>query len=139
MFSSTVVVELASFPGPSISIWPPLLLVSTPGGSTPPARSHGKHRSGTMVPGMLPSLGIGLLSLLSHFETASAAATKAPPCRYLPGDSGWPLEKDWKKLNANVSGKLIAVVPLGHVCHDPTYDAAACAALQAGWTLPQNQ
>ncbi|KAF2686056.1 isoamyl alcohol oxidase [Lentithecium fluviatile CBS 122367] len=62
-----------------------------------------------------------------------------PTCRYLPSDEGWPSTEQWAQLNASVSGRLIATVPAGHVCHDPTYDAAACAALQGSWALPQTQ
>jgi hypothetical protein len=60
-------------------------------------------------------------------------------CRYLPHDLEWPSVDDWTQLNASVSGRLIAVIPQGHVCHDPTYDAAACAILQESWAMPEVQ
>ena len=60
-------------------------------------------------------------------------------CKYLPGDAGWPTKTTWNKLNTTVSGRLIATVPIGTPCHDPYYDAAACAALQANWEAPQTQ
>ncbi|KAF2712960.1 FAD-binding domain-containing protein, partial [Pleomassaria siparia CBS 279.74] len=58
-------------------------------------------------------------------------------CRYLPGDKAWPSTREWQHLNSTVSGRLIATVPLGSVCHDPTYDAEACESLYQTWSLPQ--
>ncbi|KAK4099847.1 FAD-binding domain-containing protein [Parathielavia hyrcaniae] len=66
---------------------------------------------------------------------ALAARTTAL-CRVLPGDAGWPDAAAWAALNETINGLLVATVPIGHVCHDPTYDADACAALQQGWTRP---
>lgn len=60
-------------------------------------------------------------------------------CRSLPGDASWPATTAWDTLNTTVSGKLIATVPIGSVCHDPNYDEAACTALQNSWTLPETQ
>lgn len=60
-------------------------------------------------------------------------------CRYLPGDAEWPSVDEWNQLNTSVSGRLIAAVPEGHVCHDPTYDETACAALQSNWIMPDAQ
>ena len=60
-------------------------------------------------------------------------------CLCMPGDTCWPGEEEWATLNATLSGRLIATVPLAHVCHDPTFNATACAALQAVWALPQTQ
>jgi len=89
--------------------------------------------------------------MVSHFSTAFALFAAFVPtstarsadanatCRYLPGDERWPSMEQWAQLNASVSGRLIATVPAGHVCHDPTYDAAACAALQESWPYPQTQ
>ncbi|KAK6200842.1 hypothetical protein LQW54_009425 [Pestalotiopsis sp. IQ-011] len=54
----------------------------------------------------------------------------------MPGDSCWPSTATWSQLNATVGGRLIATVPIGSPCHDPNYDAVACAALQDEWTLP---
>ncbi|GAB1314564.1 FAD-dependent isoamyl alcohol oxidase [Madurella fahalii] len=51
-------------------------------------------------------------------------------CRYIPGDAGWPSRRDWARLNATVGGRLIATVPLAHVCHKvgpfAAYDEGAC-------------
>ncbi|KAL4971900.1 hypothetical protein BDW66DRAFT_164609 [Aspergillus desertorum] len=73
-----------------------------------------------------------------------ATATAAPgsasgnaSCHCLPGDSCWPSAAKWNALNSTVGGRLIATVPIGSVCHEPTYDAAACAQLQEDWNLPQ--
>ncbi|EAW08572.1 putative isoamyl alcohol oxidase [Aspergillus clavatus NRRL 1] len=69
--------------------------------------------------------------------SSTAAAWGTPRCRCLPGDSCWPSQSSWDALNSTVGGRLIATVPLGSPCHDPTYDADACKALQADWNLPE--
>ncbi|EPS33218.1 hypothetical protein PDE_08180 [Penicillium oxalicum 114-2] len=60
-----------------------------------------------------------------------------PGCRCLPGDLCWPAAPAWSNLNTKLGGRLIKTVPIGSPCHDPTYDAAACQALQDNWTHPQ--
>ncbi|KAF9697449.1 hypothetical protein EKO04_004690 [Ascochyta lentis] len=57
-------------------------------------------------------------------------------CLTLPGDADWPNAEAWSTLNETVNGKLVATVPIGSPCHDPTYDASACDALKAEWTNP---
>lgn len=61
----------------------------------------------------------------------------ADTCRYLPGDEGWPFKSEWEELNSTVNGQLITTLPVGHVCHDPTYDETACEALQHQWSVPE--
>lgn len=57
----------------------------------------------------------------------------APVCKYIPGDAGWPSHKAWQGLNTTVAGRLIATVPIAHVCHDrgefSAYNETACAEL----------
>ncbi len=79
--------------------------------------------------------GIFVLSL------AGAAVTAAinGGCYYLPGDKGWPSTVKWDQLNATVGGRLIKTVPIGAVCHEPSYDEAACNFLQANWDEPDPQ
>lgn len=60
-------------------------------------------------------------------------------CYRLPGDKDWPSDEAWSTLNSTVNGKLVATVPIGSPCHDPTYDASACDALKAQWTNPLTQ
>jgi hypothetical protein len=60
-------------------------------------------------------------------------------CLVLPGDADWPNAEAWSLLNSTVNGKLVATVPIGSPCHDPTYDASACDALKAAWTNPLTQ
>ncbi|KAH6684560.1 putative isoamyl alcohol oxidase [Halenospora varia] len=75
-------------------------------------------------------------TVFTIFVQASLALA-ATDCHCFPGDSCWPSTAKWKALNTTVGGRLIATVPIGTPCHDPTYDAAACAALQEAWELPQ--
>ncbi|CRK16457.1 hypothetical protein BN1723_010987 [Verticillium longisporum] len=72
---------------------------------------------------------------LAAFQGA-AAAPAASSCYCLPGDACWPKESAWSQFNSTVGGRLVATVPIGSPCHDPTYDAAACAQLQSQWTNP---
>ncbi|KAF5021891.1 hypothetical protein F66182_6082 [Fusarium sp. NRRL 66182] len=78
------------------------------------------------------------MRVTSILVAAAACATAqafvaSSKCKCFPGDSCWPLENDWKSLNSTVNGRLIKTVPLGSPCHDPTYDAEACAYLQSQW------
>lgn len=82
----------------------------------------------------------GLCLLASALATATATATAAGPnCHCLPGDDCWPSISQWNALNSSVAGRLIATVPIGAPCHEPGFDALACAQLQQGWHQPQTQ
>ncbi|ORY61468.1 uncharacterized protein BCR38DRAFT_347635 [Pseudomassariella vexata] len=75
------------------------------------------------------------LTVASALFTGAAAtiSTNTMSCMCFPGDTCWPSEVDWAGLNATVGGRLIATVPLGSPCHDPTYNATECAYLQSQW------
>lgn len=66
-------------------------------------------------------------------------SSKASDCRCMPGDVCWPSSSAWETLNSTVGGKLLATVPIGSPCHDPTYDEEACITLRAAWTRPLTQ
>ncbi|KAH8178865.1 hypothetical protein LIA77_00384 [Sarocladium implicatum] len=57
----------------------------------------------------------------------------ARSCRCLPEDDCWPSKDVWSSFNSTVGGSLVKVTPIGAVCHDPTYDEAACAELRSNW------
>ena len=94
---------------------------------------------------------IDAAALLLLLAAAATATAKGPiltaahellsrsQCRCLPGDACWPSSATWNKLNATVGGRLVATVPIGSPCHDPTYDEAACTALQNEWTSTSTQ
>ncbi|KAG9251786.1 uncharacterized protein F5Z01DRAFT_683115 [Emericellopsis atlantica] len=63
-----------------------------------------------------------------------APKPRSDACRCLPSDNCWPSDNTWDGLNNTVNGQLIKTVPIGSPCHDPTYDAEACDALQQRWT-----
>ncbi|WQF86601.1 Putative berberine/berberine, FAD-binding domain, PCMH-type, FAD-binding, type PCMH, subdomain 2 [Colletotrichum destructivum] len=67
------------------------------------------------------------------FAGAAVLERAAGDCKCFPGDACWPATAQWNALNTTVGGNLIATVPLGSPCHDPTYDAAVCASLQSQW------
>ncbi|KAH7304235.1 FAD binding domain protein [Stachybotrys elegans] len=73
----------------------------------------------------------------------ATAVLATPPrqatCRNIPGDPSWPKLPEWNRLNRTVNGRLIATVPISHVCHDPTYDEEACNALRRDWGPPHVQ
>lgn len=77
--------------------------------------------------------------LASLALTVSSSWAAAETCRCLPADDCWPSESEWDGLNSTVSGNLVKVVPIGAVCHDPTYDEAACAEVKASWNNVQTQ
>ncbi|KAF1944008.1 FAD binding domain-containing protein [Clathrospora elynae] len=77
-----------------------------------------------------------IASLLGVLFAGCAAAKSAETCLCLPGDSCWPAPDAWSKLNSTVGGKVVATVPIGSPCHDPSYNASACQTLQDQWVNP---
>ncbi|KAJ3477881.1 hypothetical protein NLG97_g8719 [Lecanicillium saksenae] len=73
---------------------------------------------------------VSVAALLGSAHGA-ALQTSNPQCRCSPRDPCWPSQSQWASLNSSVSGNLVAVQPVARVCHDPTYDAAACNASMA--------
>lgn len=80
-----------------------------------------------------------VLALTGLCASLCAAIPLDSKCRCLPGDDCWPSKSSWDDLNSTVSGRLVETIPIGSPCHDPNYDAEACAALQARWTDPSLQ
>ena len=60
-------------------------------------------------------------------------------CKCMPGDACWPSTEEWTALNSSLGGKLVATVPIGSPCHDPTYVEAECLSLQQQWFMPEVQ
>jgi hypothetical protein len=67
-------------------------------------------------------------------------------CKCYPGQSCWPSQSTWSKLNQTVGGGLLVHIPPAAACHNTfqgplgtvqTYDAAACANVQANWASEQ--
>ncbi|KAK2008927.1 FAD binding domain-containing protein [Colletotrichum eremochloae] len=79
--------------------------------------------------------GVALAAPERYFDQGITGVSKriTSDCKCFPGDSCWPAKAQWDALNTTVGGNLIATVPLGSPCHDPTYDAATCASLQSKW------
>ena len=72
-------------------------------------------------------------AISTKLSTTSPIQTSTSTCRYIPGDPLWPSSQDWNELNSTIGGRLVATIPLGSPCHDPTYDAAECSYLQNQW------
>jgi hypothetical protein len=83
-----------------------------------------------------------LLTVVGDLPSCLGSSTLSgnnPACRYLPGDHEWPTQQEWDELNKTVHGQLIATIPLGSACHDPTYNATECSYLQKEWPYAQTQ
>ncbi|KAF9882900.1 hypothetical protein FE257_004914 [Aspergillus nanangensis] len=52
-------------------------------------------------------------------------------CRCQPHQPCWPKKAEWAALNRSIAGSLVAVRPLGHPCHIPSYNETQCAIVQA--------
>ncbi|XP_055328818.1 uncharacterized protein LOC129581643 [Paramacrobiotus metropolitanus] len=58
-------------------------------------------------------------------------------CRCLPGNSCWPAEADWDRLNATLYGQLIVPRPTGYPCYAGAgFNATACQAVQQNFANP---
>ena len=103
---------------------------------------------------MLPSVVLGLFSAQLSFaiDASSDYSNGTAPlvvyndqryeCKCYPGDSCYPSSTEWAKLNATVDGNLLTALPPTAPCYKsvdgiPTYDAAACADVQANFTNEQ--
>lgn len=74
---------------------------------------------------------------LAHVAFASPvdpATSNRERCRYVPGDTKWPKQEAWSKLNRTVGGRLISSIPLARSCYKPNVDDAACAKIRSEWT-----
>ena len=116
-----------------------VLFSPSPSSSSPPSPPH---------PPIMKASVIAFAALITaavaappppHHPPHHPPPRDTPGCRCLPGDLCWPAAPAWSNLNTKLGGRLIKTVPIGSPCHDPTYDAAACQALQDNWTHPQPQ
>lgn len=91
------------------------------------------------------ALGVALTSAVALFAaawiTGSPSFTpQARTCRCFPGDECWPSSAEWASFNQTLGGKLLRTVPVASPCHDTfpgvSYDADACADVQANWARP---
>ena len=73
------------------------------------------------------------------FHITASAVLGSHRCRCFPGDTCWPTGADWAALNSSVHGRLVATVPIGTPCHDPTYNALQCKHVQDQWLEPELQ
>ncbi|GKT82132.1 FAD-dependent isoamyl alcohol oxidase [Colletotrichum tofieldiae] len=83
---------------------------------------------------------IKAVSVVLSLFYSLASAQSSDPCKLLPGDERWPSETQWGSLNATVQGRLIATLPLPHVCHSQPFGAfseSACAEVKAKWLNDQ--
>ena len=94
---------------------------------------------------ILALVGVLVLALLQLQSGTSATAaphysrSNDDNCKCMPGDACWPSTEDWTALNSSLGGKLVATVPIGSPCHDPTYVKVECLSLQQKWFMPEVQ
>ncbi|KAL9033660.1 MAG: hypothetical protein Q9214_007407, partial [Letrouitia sp. 1 TL-2023] len=64
------------------------------------------------------------------------SASSNSKCKVTPSSLKWPSKSDWKALNQSVSGRLIAPVPPGAVCHPtrPEFNPQSCTVLSQQWS-----
>ena len=84
-------------------------------------------------------IGSTFLSLLASISALSSSLhlqqrqVANSTCRVIPIDPQWPSEAVWSELNTTIKGQLIKTVPIGHVCHNSTFNAAKCDEVKAKW------
>jgi hypothetical protein len=74
-----------------------------------------------------------LLSTLLLLCPSVLSSSTNSTCHCTPLDPCWPSSTQWEALNTTINGQLIKTVPVGHVCHDPTYDEARCKSVRENW------
>lgn len=62
--------------------------------------------------------------------------TRTARCKPKYGSPEWPSQAAWQRLNASVSGRLVAPKPPGAVCHASMieYNNASCSLVATQWT-----
>jgi hypothetical protein len=90
-----------------------------------PARAKPASQSSTRPPPAEP--------LVANPAPAEPLAQRS--CKAVPGGSNWPTNEQWGALNTAVRGRLSKPPPPAAACHrnQPGYNAARCAAVEAGW------
>ena len=56
-------------------------------------------------------------------------------CKPVPGDSTWPISRQWQALNISLHGRLLTPSPPGAVCHptQATFNPVTCASVTTQW------
>jgi hypothetical protein len=72
--------------------------------------------------------------LISTGFAAPQQAKDVLKCKAIPGRPDWPSDADWAQLNTAVGGRLVKPPAPAAPCHQgPTYNAAQCSQVRAGW------
>jgi hypothetical protein len=85
------------------------------------------------------SMRLFLIPLAATLVTALSSAGPQPEsswCKPTLDSPGWPLLNVWQQLNGSVSGRLIAPIPPGAVCHVSfaEYANATCDLVAGQWS-----
>jgi hypothetical protein len=92
-----------------------------------------------------PTLFLLLLLLTFLFTLSSAArldfeslpvksvGLNHEDCRCLLADKCWPNTREWNNFNITLDGKLLAMTPIGSVCHLISYNENEYTKLRSGW------
>ncbi len=69
--------------------------------------------------------------------TLLGVSAESRHCRCQPHEPCWPSDREWQGLNTTIGGNLAAVKPVASVCHDPTFNDAACKAVASNYSKSQ--
>jgi len=76
----------------------------------------------------LTEADIGNFSAIAFEDQSATTPTdNASGCKTFPGDSEWPLDEDWTRLNTSLDGALLRPEPAASACYEgPLKDDAKC-------------
>lgn len=80
-------------------------------------------------------------SLFAFASNFTSSKRSLDGCKFMPGDSLWPVDLVWNIFDDLLGGALIKASPLAAVCYPdwPEYDTAKCATITADWLTSNMQ
>jgi hypothetical protein len=68
-------------------------------------------------------------------NTDQDATVRPGTCKWIPGETGWPSERDWALLKDQVKGRLLKPVPPAAGCHKSEYASVrqSCPLISLGF------
>ena len=77
--------------------------------------------------------------ILTCLPSLFARASTDISCRYMPGNTDWPITLGWTNLNATGGERHIRTVPPSSACYNLKYNAEQCSALKVAWPYAQTK
>jgi len=71
---------------------------------------------------------IGSFDAISFADLSRVSQRSSEPCKAFPGDSSWPSQAEWSRLNSSLNGALLRPLPPAAVCYrsSPAFNLARC-------------